>query len=103
MTKDYPRWSCWECGVKHGTKKDRIASWHFGKCDVCELNNNVTEPRDFGHFANWFTAKGKKSYELQSSDGKTYFLLREEKSIPKLSLLASNYFHSLTHFIHSAG
>jgi len=54
-TKDYPRWCCWECGIKHGTKKDRIASWHFGKCDVCEKNNNVTEPRDFGHFRNWFT------------------------------------------------
>ena len=66
MIRDYPRWTCWECGVKHGTKKDRIASWHFGKCDVCELNKNVTEPRDFGHFANWFTdmwikAKTKKS------------------------------------------
>jgi hypothetical protein len=55
MTRDYPHWCCWECGVKHGTTKPRIASWHFGKCDVCELNNNVTEPRDFGHFANWFT------------------------------------------------
>ena len=82
MTKDYPRWCCWECGVKHGTMKPRIASWHFGKCDVCEQNNNVTEPRDFGHFANWFTDKGKKPYELQSSVRKkhTYFLQKQRKT-----------------------
>lgn len=79
MTRDYPRWCCWECGVKHGTKKPRIASWHFGKCDVCRLNNNVTEPRDFGHFANWFTAKGKKSYELQSSGGKSIHISDKTK------------------------
>lgn len=70
MTRDYPRWTCWECGVKHGTKKDRIASWHFGKCDVCELNKNVTEPRDFGHFANWLTATGFKSKMKKSTKEK---------------------------------
>jgi hypothetical protein len=57
--KNYPQWSCWECGTKHGTKKERIATWHFGKCDVCNQNKNVTQPRDFGHFQNWFNKKTK--------------------------------------------
>jgi hypothetical protein len=52
--KEYPRWSCSQCGIKHGSVVKRIATWHYGKCDVCEKNNNVTQPRDFGHFANWF-------------------------------------------------
>jgi len=55
MEKDYPDWTCWECGSKHGKRSPRIATWHYGKCDVCGENNNVTEPRDFGGFANWFS------------------------------------------------
>jgi hypothetical protein len=58
-TKDYPSWTCWECGSKHGTKSPHISTWHYGKCDVCNENNNVTEPRDFGHFPNWFLPKPK--------------------------------------------
>ena len=59
--KVYPIWSCWGCGVEHGTKKNFVASWHYGKCDVCGKNNNVTEPRDFGHFKNWFAKPIKKN------------------------------------------
>ena len=43
-----------ECGKKHGRKVPEVASWHLGECDVCEENHPVTEPRDFGHFPNWF-------------------------------------------------
>ena len=57
--KNYPQWSCWECGTKHGTKKERISTWHFGKCDVCKENKGVTQPRDFGHFQKWFDKKTK--------------------------------------------
>lgn len=64
MDKDYPQWTCWECGSKHGKRSPRIATWHYGKCDVCENNNNVTEPRDFGGFANWFL-KNKKQLDLK--------------------------------------
>ena len=63
--KNYPSWSCWECGKKHGQVADRISTWHYGRCDVCGENNNVTEPRDFGHFPNWFkTKKGNKMKNL---------------------------------------
>lgn len=62
--KDYPSWTCWECGSKHGKRSPRIATWHYGKCDVCGENNNVTEPRDFGGFANWFK-KNKKQLDLK--------------------------------------
>ena len=55
--KNYPSWSCWECGKKHGQVADRISTWHYGRCDVCGENNNVTEPRDFGGFVNWYKKK----------------------------------------------
>ena len=56
--RPYPTWTCAECGNKHGNKKvkypsKRTATWHYGKCDVCEKNAFVTEPRDFNHFPNW--------------------------------------------------
>jgi hypothetical protein len=53
--KPYPNWSCVPCGKKHGGKAKSISCFHFGKCDVCGKNAEVTEPRDFGHFKNWFT------------------------------------------------
>jgi hypothetical protein len=53
-TKEYPNWACQECGKKHGGKQKEVSCWHYGKCGVCEKNKNVTEPRDFGHFKNWF-------------------------------------------------
>jgi hypothetical protein len=60
MDKEYPQWTCWECGSKHGKRSPRIATWNYGKCDVCEENKNVTQPRDFGHFPNWFSQKINK-------------------------------------------
>jgi hypothetical protein len=52
--KKYPIWSCKPCGFKHGTKQREVSTWHYGKCDVCGKNEFVTEPRDYGHFPNWF-------------------------------------------------
>ena len=54
MSDEYPKWVCVECGKKHGRKVPEVATWHYGKCDVCEKNHPVSEPRDFGHFPNWF-------------------------------------------------
>lgn len=56
-TLEYPSWSCKECGINHGKKQKEISTWHYGKCDVCKTNKNVTEVRDFGHFPNWFKSK----------------------------------------------
>lgn len=55
--KPYPAWACLECGKTHGRgmPKDHVFTIHYGKCDVCNKNNFVTEPRDFGHFPRWFT------------------------------------------------
>jgi ribosomal protein L37AE/L43A len=53
-TKDYPNWACEECGKKHGRGRKSVSTWHYGKCDVCEKNKNVTEVRDFGHFKKWY-------------------------------------------------
>ena len=59
--KAYPSWSCQPCGHNHGKRKfkfpedpDHLATFHYGKCDVCGENGFVTEPRDYGHFPNWF-------------------------------------------------
>jgi hypothetical protein len=52
--KDYPSWCCRECGLKHGSTQRQLSTWHYGKCDVCEKDKEVTEVRDFGHFKNWF-------------------------------------------------
>jgi hypothetical protein len=59
LSKAYPDWCCSECGMKHGKAINKISTWHYGKCDVCGENNNVTQPRDFGHFPNWFERKKK--------------------------------------------
>jgi len=45
----YPRWICNDCGSKHGRRLPDIATWHQGKCDLCQQVASVTEPRDFGH------------------------------------------------------
>lgn len=54
--KPYPVWTCDVCGRKHGRgmPKDHVCTIHYGKCDVCGKNNYVTEPRDYGHFPDWF-------------------------------------------------
>ena len=58
VMEDYPDWSCQPCGDKHGSPQKRaISSWHYGRCDVCGKNASVTQPRDFGHFKNWFSKK----------------------------------------------
>jgi len=46
---NYPQWICRECGMKYGKKECGVATWHFGKCDICGQETSVTEPRDFGH------------------------------------------------------
>ncbi len=57
---DYPKWACVECGKKHGVKMREVSTWHYGKCDVCQSNTQVTEPRDYGHFPNWFQQEKQK-------------------------------------------
>lgn len=53
MKPEYPTWVCLECGKKHGRRIPEIATWHIGKCDVCDQEKEVTAPRDFGHFPRW--------------------------------------------------
>jgi hypothetical protein len=52
--KEYPYWVCQPCGQKHGQKQKEVSCWHYGKCDVCGKSTDVTQPRDFGHFKDWF-------------------------------------------------
>lgn len=51
----YPDWICLTCGCEHGhgMPKGHIATWHKGKCDICNLEVEVTEPRDFRHLKKW--------------------------------------------------
>jgi hypothetical protein len=41
-------WICLPCGTQHGKRVPRMATWHWGHCDVCGKKTAVTEPRDFG-------------------------------------------------------
>lgn len=49
--RPYPAWVCLSCGTRYGRRRPfmLMATWHYGKCGVCELHKAVTEPRDFGH------------------------------------------------------
>lgn len=57
--KAYPKWTCEECGEKHGTEKPKVERELFGQCDVCGKNGFVGDPKDFGHFVNWFKDQEK--------------------------------------------
>jgi hypothetical protein len=50
--RKYPTWICKTCGCLHGnnpTPNPPFATWHYGKCDICDaFAVEVTEPRDFG-------------------------------------------------------
>lgn len=59
----YPQWVCDDCGNKYGRRKSDLATWHHGKCDVCETMTMVTEPRDFGHLKNGWQ-NNKRSRKL---------------------------------------
>jgi hypothetical protein len=46
--KPYPSLVCQECGSKASKRGQKsISCWHEGKCDICEKEKSVTEPRDF--------------------------------------------------------
>ena len=49
--KPYPSWVCADCAEKAGGNMPahHIATWHNGKCGVCEQEVAVTEPRDYRH------------------------------------------------------
>lgn len=51
----YPQWICAECGKRYGRgmARNHVATWHDGKCDICDRSRPVTEPRDFGHLLAW--------------------------------------------------
>jgi len=51
---EQPTWVCHKCGVKYGSFRCGIATWHNDTCGVCGKEAAVTEPRDFGYLlAGW--------------------------------------------------
>lgn len=46
---DQPTWICHKCGVKYGSFKAGLATWHTDTCDVCGTKTSCTEPRDYGY------------------------------------------------------
>jgi hypothetical protein len=55
--KPYPKWACAECGEKHGSKKANLKyqdEWFLGPCEVCGEESLVTDPKEYGHFVDWF-------------------------------------------------
>jgi predicted ATP-dependent serine protease len=49
MKKKNINWVCNDCGNKHGKPSTLVSTWHWGKCDMCEREVEVTEPRDFSY------------------------------------------------------
>jgi hypothetical protein len=52
--KPYPEWVCYDCGINARLAVGKFtpigtATYHIDKCDVCEEEKEVTEPRDFGY------------------------------------------------------
>lgn len=45
-----PKWVCHVCAAERDARisPDHIATWHTGKCGICEKTTTVTQPRDFG-------------------------------------------------------
>ena len=54
----YPEWICAKCGARYCNHPAKIATFHYGTCDVCGEDNAVTEPRDFGYLS----AEWKRDY-----------------------------------------
>lgn len=44
-----PTWVCYKCGIKYGSFRAGIATWHSDVCGVCGETHSCTEPRDFGY------------------------------------------------------
>ena len=53
---NYPQWVCMPCGMKHGNRPPGIATWHIDECGICKKQTAVTEPRDFGHLKDDWSA-----------------------------------------------
>lgn len=56
MKPEYPHWICLDCGSKLGRKKPGVATWHIDECGICKKKTAVTEPRDFGHLKDGWSA-----------------------------------------------
>lgn len=52
IVKDYPKKICSVCATLNGgtwTPEEHIGCFHIGKCDVCCMEKEVSEPRDYGY------------------------------------------------------
>jgi len=49
VAPEQPTWVCYKCGVKYGSFRCGLATWHGGTCAVCGKDAAVTEPKDFGY------------------------------------------------------
>lgn len=50
MSDEYPAWICTPCGMRHGRRVPKLATYHGGeRCGWCGETTTVTQPRDFGY------------------------------------------------------
>ncbi len=56
----YPAVVCSSCGAKYGRRRCGVATWHAGKCGICGIDADVTDPRDFGHLHSDWRDRHKK-------------------------------------------
>jgi len=70
VDNNQPTWVCHKCGVKYGSFRAGIASWHQDTCGCCGRNTSVTEPRDYGYLlSGWQARREEELGENEHEDG----------------------------------
>jgi hypothetical protein len=42
-------WICRDCGMKYGTPRGGVSTFHVGRCEWCGEEKAVTEDRDYNY------------------------------------------------------
>ena len=71
LSNDQPAWTCHACGMKYGSFRAGIATWHQDTCGACGKKTSCTEPRDYGYYlAGWKDKKAGVEIKLgEKPDG----------------------------------
>jgi len=61
-----PSQICYDCGLKHGTRKPYSHTVWKETCDICGGVDMVSPPRDFGHLKEGWQNERKTAIDSQS-------------------------------------
>lgn len=66
---DQPAWVCHACGVKYGSFRAGLATWHQDTCGCCSRETSVTEPRDYGYLLHGWKDRREHDGRCIDEDG----------------------------------